>query len=247
MKNKVAFITGAAKGIGRATAVALSASGCHLILTDIDAEALAQVKASIEESGGKASTYLLNVADQDQVNAIHEQALKDHQRIDYFVNNAGIGGTFAPLHLMQRSEWDKVIAVDLNSVFFCLQAQLKILLPQGGGSIVIVSSLAGKKGVAYGVPYSAAKHGVLGITKSAAVEYGARNIRVNAICPSFLETEIIDPLPNELLDFVTKHRVPLKRLGKPEEAAETIAWLLSDKASFVNGHALVMDGGMNAG
>lgn len=129
----------------------------------------------------------------------------------------------------------------------CLQAQLKILLPQGGGSIVNVSSLAGKKGVAYGVPYSAAKHGVLGITKSAAVEYGARNIRVNAICPSFLETEIIDPLPNELLDFVTKHRVPLKRLGKPEEAAETIAWLLSDKASFVNGHALVMDGGMNAG
>ena len=121
------------------------------------------------------------------------------------------------------------------------------MLPQGGGNIVNVSSLAGKKGVAYGVPYSAAKHGVLGITKSAAVEYGAKNIRVNAICPSFLETEIIDPLPNELLDFVTKHRVPLKRLGKPEEAADTIVWLLSDKASFVNGHALVMDGGMNAG
>jgi NAD(P)-dependent dehydrogenase (short-subunit alcohol dehydrogenase family) len=247
MKNKVAFITGAAKGIGRATAVALSASGCHVILTDIDAEALANVKTSIEESGGKASTYILNVADQDQVNAIHEQALKDHQRIDYFVNNAGIGGIFAPLHLMPRSEWDKVMSVDLNSVFFCLQAQLKILLPQGGGNIVNVSSLAGKKGVAYGVPYSAAKHGVLGITKSAAVEYGAKNIRVNAICPSFLETEIIDPLPNELLDFVTKHRVPLKRLGKPEEAADTIVWLLSDKASFVNGHALVMDGGMNAG
>ncbi|MDC1434533.1 SDR family NAD(P)-dependent oxidoreductase, partial [Flavobacteriaceae bacterium] len=100
MNNKTAFITGAAKGIGRATAVALSASGCHVILTDIDAEALAQVKASIEESGGKASTYILNVADQDQVNAIHEKALKDHQRVDYFVNNAGIGGTFAPLHLM---------------------------------------------------------------------------------------------------------------------------------------------------
>lgn len=247
MNNKTAFITGAAKGIGRATAVALSTSGCHVILTDIDTEALADVKSTIKASGGKVSTYVLNVADQDEVNAIHEQALKDHQCIDYFVNNAGIGGTFAPLHLMPRSEWDKVIAVDLNSVFFCLQAQLKILLPQGGGSIVNVSSLAGKKGVAYGVPYSAAKHGVLGITKSAAVEYGARNIRVNAICPSFLETEIIDPLPNEMLDFVTKHRVPLKRLGKPEEAAETIAWLLSDKASFVNGHALVMDGGMNAG
>jgi NAD(P)-dependent dehydrogenase (short-subunit alcohol dehydrogenase family) len=247
MKNKVAFITGAAKGIGRATAVALSTSGCHLILTDIDTAALAEVKTSIEATGGKVSTYLLNVADQDEVNAVHEQALKDHQRIDYFVNNAGISGTLAPLHLMPRSEWDKVIAVDLNSVFFCLQAQIKILLPQGGGNIVNVSSLAGKKGVAYGVPYSAAKHGVLGITKSAAVEYGAHNIRVNAICPSFLETDIIEPLPNEILDFITNHRVPMKRLGKPEEAADTIAWLLSDKASFVNGHALVMDGGMNAG
>ena len=146
MKDKIAFITGAAKGIGRATAVALSASGCQTILTDIDKDALAQTKADIEANGGKASSYLLDVSDREQVNTVHQQALKDHQRIDYFVNNAGIGGKLMPLHLMPLEEWEKVIDVDLNSIFYCLQAQLKILLPQGGGSIVNVASMAGKRG-----------------------------------------------------------------------------------------------------
>ena len=244
MKDKIAFITGAAKGIGRATAVALSASGCQTILTDIDKDALAQTKADIEANGGKASTYLLDVSNRQQVNSVHQQALKDHQRIDYFVNNAGIGGKLMPLHLMPLEEWEKVIDVDLNSVFYCLQAQLKILLPQGGGSIVNVASMAGKRGVPMGAPYSSAKHGV---TKTAALEYGGQNIRINAVCPTFLETDIIKTVPDNLLDFFTNFRVPLKRLGKAEEAAETILWLLSDKASYVNGHSLVLDGGMQVG
>ena len=247
MKDKIAFITGAAKGIGRATAVALSASGCQTILTDIDKDALAQTKADIEANGGKASTYLLDVSNRQQVNSVHQQALKDHQRVDYFVNNAGIGGKLMPLHLMPLEEWEKVIDVDLNSVFYCLQAQLKILLPQGGGSIVNVASMAGKRGVPMGAPYSSAKHGVLGLTKTAALEYGNQNIRVNAVCPTFLETDIIKTVPDNLLDFFTNFRVPLKRLGKAEEAAETILWLLSDKASYVNGHSLVLDGGMQVG
>lgn len=247
MKDKTAFITGAAKGIGRATAVALSASGCRVILTDIDQSALDQTKTEIEKSGGKATSYLLDVSNQEQVNTVHQQALKDHQRIDYFVNNAGIGGTLAPIHLMTADNWNNVINVDLNSIFYCLQAQINILLPQGGGNIVNVASLAGKKGVMAGSHYSAAKHGVIGITKSAAIEYGAHNIRVNAICPSFLETDIIQAVPKQILDFVKEHRVPLKRHGKAEEAGDTIKWLLSDQSSFVNGHALVMDGGMNAG
>ena len=163
------------------------------------------------------------------------------------MNNAGIGGTLTPLHLMTTEDWRKVLAVDLDSVFYCLQAQIKILLPQGGGSIVNVSSIAGIKGVSYGGHYTAAKHGVLGLTKTAALEYGRHNIRVNGICPSFLETEIIEPIPDKVLDFVKNHRTPLKRLGKPEEAANAILWLLSDKASFVNGHSLVIDGGMEAG
>ena len=247
MKDKIAFITGAAKGIGRATAVALSTSGCHVILTDIDQKALDQTKNDIENAGGKATSYLLDVSIQEQVNTVHQQALKDHQCIDYFVNNAGIGGALVPIHLMTAENWHKVIDVDLNSIFYCLHAQINILLPQGGGNIVNVASLAGKKGVMAGSHYSTAKHGVLGITKSAALEYGAHNIRVNAICPSFLETDIIQAVPKDILDFVKNHRVPLKRHGKAEEAGETIKWLLSDQSSFVNGHALVMDGGMDAG
>ena len=247
MNNKTAFITGAAKGIGRATAVALSSSGCYVIITDIDSKALNKTKEYIKKKGGKVTSYTLDVSDQKQVNLVHEVALKDHKRIDYFVNNAGIGGTLTPLHLMTTKDWKKVLAVDLESVFYCLQAQIKILLPQGGGSIVNVSSIAGIKGVSYGGHYSAAKHGVLGLTKTAALEYGRHNIRVNGICPSFLETDIIQPIPDKVLDFVKNYRTPLKRLGKPEEAANTIVWLLSDKASFVNGHSLVMDGGMEAG
>ena len=247
MKDKTAFITGAAKGIGRATAVALSASGCRVILTDIDEKALDETNATIEAEGGQATSYLLDVSNRDQVNAVHQQALKEHQRIDYFINNAGIGGKLMPLHLTPIEEWQKVMAVDLDSVFYCLQAQINILLPQGGGNIINVASLAGKKGVPLGAPYSAAKHGVIGLTKTAALEYGAHNIRVNAVCPSFLETDILDGVPDKVLDFVTNYRVPLKRLGKPEEAANAILWLLSDKSSFVNGHSLVMDGGMEAG
>ena len=114
-------------------------------------------------------------------------------------------------------------------------------------NLVNVASLAGKKGVVLGAPYAAAKHGVLGLTKTAALEYGQHGIRVNAVCPSFLETDIIQPVPDKVLDFVKNHRVPLKRLGLPEEAANTIAWLLSDQSSFVNGHGLTMDGGMSVG
>jgi len=247
MTNKTAFITGAAKGIGRATAVALSAAGCRVILTDIDETALAETVESLRKDGANVSSYLLDVGQPDEINRVHEQALADHQTIEYFVNNAGISGQLAPLHLTPAGEWHKVINVDLTSVFHCLQAQVKILLPQGGGSIVNVASLAGKKGVVLGAPYAAAKHGVLGLTKTAALEYGQHGIRVNAVCPSFLETDIIQPVPDKVLDFVKNHRVPLKRLGLPEEAANTIAWLLSDQSSFVNGHGLTMDGGMSVG
>lgn len=245
--KKTAFITGAAKGIGRATAVALSSSGCQVILTDIDQEALRTTKAEIDASGGQASTYLLDVSDKEQVEAVHQQALTAHENIDYFVNNAGIGGKLMPLHLMPLEEWENVLSVDLNSVFYCLQAQLKILLPQGGGSIVNVASMAGKRGVPMGAPYSAAKHGVLGLTKTAALEYGGQNIRINAVCPTFLETDIIKTVPDNVLDFFTNYRVPLKRLGKAEDAAEAILWLLSEKANYINGHSLVIDGGMHVG
>ena len=247
MIDKKAFITGAAKGLGRATAVALSASGYKTILTDIDPVTLAETKKIIEDSGGSASTYLLDVSDKKQIESVLIQAIKDEKKIDAFINNAGIGGVMAPFHEMKDEDWDNVIAVNLSSVFYCLKYQLKILLDQGGGNIVNVASLAGKKGVPLGCHYSASKHGVIGLTKTAAVEYGSRNIRVNAICPSFIETDIIEAVPKPLLEFVANFRVPLKRLGRPEEVANAIKFMLSDDSSYMNGHSLVLDGGMDAG
>ena len=247
MIDKKAFITGAAKGLGRATAVALSASGYKTILTDIDPVTLAETKKIIEDSGGSASTYLLDVSDKKQIESVLMQAIKDEKKIDAFINNAGIGGVMAPFHEMKDEDWDNLIAVNLSSVFYCLKFQLKILLDQGGGNIVNVASLAGKKGVPLGCHYSASKHGVIGLTKTAAVEYGSRNIRVNAICPSFIETDIIEAVPKPLLEFVANFRVPLKRLGRPEEVANAIKFMLSDDSSYMNGHSLVLDGGMDAG
>jgi|TARA_B110000444_G_C18756147_1_gene555223 NAD(P)-dependent dehydrogenase (short-subunit alcohol dehydrogenase family) len=247
MIDKKAFITGAAKGLGRATAVALSASGYKTILTDIDPVTLAETKKIIEDAGGSASTYLLDVSDKKQIESVLIQAIKDEKKIDAFINNAGIGGVMAPFHEMKDEDWDNVIAVNLSSVFYCLKYQLKILLDQGGGNIVNVASLAGKKGVPLGCHYSASKHGVIGLTKTAAVEYGSRNIRVNAICPSFIETDIIEAVPKPLLEFVANFRVPLKRLGRPEEVANAIKFMLSDDSSYMNGHSLVLDGGMDAG
>ena len=247
MIDKKAFITGAAKGLGRATAVALSASGYKTILTDIDPVTLAETKKIIEDAGGSASTYLLDVSDKKQIESVLMQAIKDEKKIDAFINNAGIGGVMAPFHEMKDEDWDNVIAVNLSSVFYCLKYQLKILLDQGGGNIVNVASLAGKKGVPLGCHYSASKHGVIGLTKTAAVEYGSRNIRVNAICPSFIETDIIEAVPKPLLEFVANFRVPLKRLGRPEEVANAIKFMLSDDSSYMNGHSLVLDGGMDAG
>ena len=247
MINKKAFITGAAKGLGRATAVALSASGYKTILTDIDPVTLAETKKLIEDVGGSASTYLLDVSDKKQIESVLMQAIKDEKKIDAFINNAGIGGVMAPFHEMKDEDWDNLIAVNLSSVFYCLKFQLKILLDQGGGNIVNVASLAGKKGVPLGCHYSASKHGVIGLTKTAAVEYGSRNIRVNAICPSFIETDIIEAVPKPILEFVANFRVPLKRLGRPEEVANAIKFMLSDDSSYMNGHSLVLDGGMDAG
>ena len=245
--NKKAFITGAAKGLGRATAVALSASGYKTILTDVDSVELAETQKIIEDAGGSAVSYLLDVSDKKQIESVLIQAIKDEKKIDAFINNAGIGGVMAPFHEMKDEDWDNVIAVNLSSVFYCLKYQLKILLDQGGGNIVNVASLAGKKGVPLGCHYSASKHGVIGLTKTAAVEYGSRNIRVNAICPSFIETDIIEAVPKPLLEFVANFRVPLKRLGRPEEVANAIKFMLSDDSSYMNGHSLVLDGGMDAG
>ena len=174
------------------------------------------------------------------------QIAKEHGQLNYAVNNAGIGGKGAPLHEVAIEDWTKMLDINLSGVFHCLQAQLKLMLVQGKGVIVNVASLAGVGGVPGGSPYVAAKHAVVGLTKTAAIEYGKSGIRVNAVCPGFIETAILDEVPDELLSFNTNYLVPMKRLGKPEEIADAIVWLLSERSSFVTGHTLFLDGGMKA-
>lgn len=244
--NKIAFVSGAARGIGKGTAEELANHGVKVYVTDIlDDEGMATAKA-IQERGGQAEFIHLDTGNADQINTVIGQILDKEGRLDYAVNNAGIGGTLTAFHDTSKENWDRMMAINVSGVFYCMQAQLKAMLQQGSGSIVNVSSLAGLNGMAYGAPYSAAKHAVIGLSKSAASEYGKHNIRVNAICPGFTKTDIISTVPENILEFSTQHRVPLKRLGEVSEIAKSIRFLLSDDASFITGMTMNVGGGFQA-
>jgi len=246
IKNKIALVTGGAMGIGKATSLKLSSLGAHVVVTDINEAKGAITVDEIKTAGDKAEFIKLDVSDQDQVSNTVDQIMRSHGRLDLAVNNAGIGGVFAPTHEVKLDDWNRMMGINLTGQLFCLQSEIKAMLPNGGGNIVNISSLAGLQGVGGGGPYCVSKHGLIALTKTAAVEYAKANIRVNAVCPGFTETAIIDPVPNKLLDFVTQHTVPMKRLGKPEEIASAIAFLLSDESSFMTGHCMHLDGGSRA-
>ena len=246
IKNKCAVVTGAASGIGQATAILLGQHGAKVIVSDIN-EAAGQVTVKmIEEAGGTAKFIACNVASKKEVKELMIQSIAAFGPVKYAVNNAGIGGVLSPLHEIKFEDWDKMMAINLSSVFYCLREEISAMLHHGGGNIVNVASLAGLGAMPGGSPYCAAKHGVVGLTKTAAVEYAKLNIRVNAVCPGWTETAILDNLSKEMLDSSISSYVPMGRMGKPNEVAETILWLLSDKSSFVNGHCLAIDGGMKA-
>jgi len=246
MNKKIAFITGAGSGIGKATAKKLATEGCHVILSDINNDAGEAVTQSIIENGGAADYYPLDVADREKIIATIKKINEDHGGIDLAVNNAGIGGKGARLHEVQIADWRQMMDINISGVFHCLQEEIKLMLHQGKGSIVNVSSVAGLKGVPHASPYVAAKHAVVGLTKSAAREYAKANIRVNAVCPGFVETAILKGVPEKSLDFSLNYQVPMKRLGRPEEIAEAISWLLGGASSFVTGHTLYLEGGLMA-
>lgn len=247
IKNKIAVITGAGLGIGRATALLLARHGAKVMVTDLNVLEGEKTVQMITEAGGYGVFYKLDVSIREDVMLVFKQIFDTEGAIDFGVNNAGIGGGIGPIHEIPFSAWDRMIGVCLSGVFYCMQEEIKYMLSNQFGRIVNVSSLAGLNGIGTGADYSAAKHGVIGLTKTAALEYGEFNVRTNAVCPGFIKTAILDEVPKEVQDYSTNIRVPLKRVGTPEEVADVIMWLLSDASSYVNGDQILIDGGFKAG
>ena len=241
-EKKIAFVTGGGDGIGRATSVALSACGAKVIVTDINEKMGKQTVDQIKSVGNEASFFKMDVSVENEVKTITEIVIDENKKIDLAVNNAGVGGDFESIHKTKLCDWNSNLNINLSGVFLCMKYRIKYMLRNRFGRIVNVSSMAGLKGVSGGASYSASKHGVIGLTKSAAIEYGDHNIRVNSVCPGFIDTKLIQNVPKNVVDFNMKIN-PMKRIGKTKEVANSILWLLSEKSSFVNGHSISIDGG----
>jgi NAD(P)-dependent dehydrogenase (short-subunit alcohol dehydrogenase family) len=241
----VAFVTGAASGIGRATALAFARAGADVIVADLAEEANQETASLIEQTGGRAVAVRCDVARSEDVQAALQNAVDTFGRLDFAFNNAGVEQEIKPAAETAEEEWDRILAINLRGVFLCLKYEIPLMLEQGGGAIVNTSSGAGVKGFGGGVAYAASKFGVVGLSKSAALDYAASNIRINAICPGITDTAMMQRFSggtSEGRQGVIAQE-PIGRMGTPEEIAASVVWLCSDAASFVLGHALVIDGG----
>ena len=238
MDGKSCLVTGAASGIGRATARALASAGANVLASDIQDSSLPEMPF-----------IAMDVRWPEQIRAAVAKALQLHGRLDCAVNCAGIGGVRADTADYPDDVWDQVLAVNLTGVFQCMKQELAVMLPQGRGSIVNVASVAGVSGFARHSAYTASKHGVVGITKAAALEYARKGIRVNAVCPGFTRTPMVAEMLLERpgLKERLEARMPVGRFGTPEEIASSILYLCSDEASFITGQAMMLDGGLTAG
>jgi len=242
MKNKTVIITGAASGIGKASALLFAAAGANVVISDIHTLEGGKLSEEICIAGGTASFFKTDVSVAAEMEALVAFAVKTYGKLDIAVNNAGIGGEQNPIADMSIDGWEQIIAVNLTSLFYGMKYQIGAMLQNGGGSIVNVSSILGAVGFAGSAGYSAAKHGIIGLTQTAALEYSAQNIRTNAVGPGFIDTPLLNALDIQMKSqLVAMH--PIGRLGKSEEVAELIFWLASDKSSFVSGSYYPIDGG----
>ena len=243
--GEVALVTGAGGGIGAATAHLFAAEGARVVVVDIDRAGAESVAAAIADAGGEAVGLAADVTDEGQVEAAVTLAVERWGRLDCAHNNAGTSGTPAAFTDVTLEDWDAVVRLNLTGVFLCLKHELRVMAPAGRGAIVNNSSGAGGVGFPSLAHYVASKHGVLGLTKTAAQEYARSGIRVNAVCPGTTDTPMMQAFigGDPGIEKMMKATVPTGELGRPEQVAEAVVWLCSERASFVNGDTMLVDGG----
>ena len=252
LDGKSALVTGAGSGIGRATSLEMARNGARVAVADVNEEGGRETVDAIEKAGGEAIFVRADVTSTQDVQKLIRTTVETFGRLDCAVNNAGIGGTrqdgrrFAT-HEYPEEMWARILAVNLTGVFLCLQHEIRQMLEQGGGAIVNIASIAGLVG-GFGTPYTASKHGVVGLTRNAALEYARSGIRVNAVCPGVVETPMVAAVFGAVPGLEERWREvePIGRFSAPSEIAAAVTWLCSDAASFVTGVALPVDGGWTA-
>ncbi len=240
--GKNAIVTGAGQGIGKAISLRLANAGADVAILDLNLQSAKTVAKEIETIGRHAIPIQVDVSKSDNVNAAVKRTLTEFGRIDILVNNAGIAGRTIPLTDLEESDWDEVIGVNLSGVFLCCKAVIGTMIAQDYGRIVNIASIAGKEGNPTLIPYSVSKAGVICLTKALAKEVTDYNIRVNAVSPAVIETPILDGMAQSTIDYMVS-KIPLGRIGKPEEVAAVVNFLASDEASFVTGQCYDVSGG----
>lgn len=248
LTGKVAVVTGGSAGIGRSAALALAAEGAAVVLSDLDDERGNAVAGEIVAKGGRAAFVHADVSDDEQVEAMVSRAVVEFGGLDLAFNNAGIEGDRAPTHECTPENWHRTLAVNLTGVWSCMRHEIPKMLERGAGSIVNCSSVAGLVGFASIPAYVASKHGIVGLTRTAALEYAEAGVRVNAICPGVIDTEMIGRFTggDEEATAAMLAMEPIGRMGRPEEIADAVVWLCSDRSSFTTGQAIAVDGGFVA-
>jgi len=248
LKEEVVIITGAGSGIGKATALEFATHGSIVVASDINVERGQATSDTINNQGGQSTFIKADVSSDQDVNHLVDTCIEKYGRLDHMINNAGIGLGLKFFDQISDDHWNKVIAVNQTGVFYCMRAALKVMQANKKGSIVNVASAAGIRSAPRMGAYAASKHAVVGMTKTAAVEYGKYNIRINAVCPTVIETpmgsDYIDN--NKELEQIMLRSVPMRRFGAAQEVAKTICWLSSTQASYLNGITVPVDGGSNA-
>jgi NAD(P)-dependent dehydrogenase (short-subunit alcohol dehydrogenase family) len=246
LNGKVALVTGGASGIGRATALSFAREGAKLVVADVNDEGGQQTVHMIAENGGEAIFVKTDVSEAVAVQALISKAVETYGRLDCAHNNAGVSSPVrASIADYPEEDWHRVIAINLTGVWLCMKYEIPQMLQQGGGTIVNTASIMGLVATGFNPAYMASKHGVVGLTKSAALAYAQSGIRVNAVCPGYIRTPMVEGSPsfNPQYEAELMARHPIGRLGTPEEIAEAVVWLCSDAASFVTRHTMTVDGG----